>query len=470
MLATIIRKEFVECWRDGRVRLAAVALLALLGGALLHGRAQTRALAAERAAAAAATRADWLAQPAKNPHSAAHYGVYAFKPRATLATLDDGVDPYAGVLAWLEAHKRNEFAYRPAQDATGAQRAGTLTAATTLQVLVPLLIVVLAAGAVAGERESGTLRQLLALGVPARTLGTGKALGTVAALGVVLVPATLLGVAAIVGLGGDTAHDLPRAGVLVLAYLLYFTAWIGIVLAISAIAPTVRVALASALGVWMLGTVLAPRLVTEVARTLHPTPTAAAFAEAVRTDLERGFDGHAGQAEAMQAFERRILAQYRVDSVAQLPVSFAGLALEEGERVGNLVYDRHHGRLWDGFAAQDRVRTWSGLLAPVQAIRALSMGLAGTDVMHHRAFAEAAEAYRRRLVTAMNGDMTQHAVGTDYDYKATPALWASVGAFAYEAPSLASVLGAQRDGIVVLALWALVGAGLAVAAVARVRP
>jgi ABC-2 type transport system permease protein len=470
MLATIIRKEFTEMWRDGRVRSAAIALLALLTGALLYGRAQTRALAAERTAAAQAARADWLAQPAKNPHSAAHYGIYAFKPRATLATLDDGVDPYAGMLTWLEAHKRNEFAYRPAQDATGAQRAGALTAATTLQLLVPLLIVVLAAGSFAGEREAGTLRQLLALGVPARTLGAGKALGTAAALGVVLVPAAVLGVLAIVGLGGDVAHDLPRVAVLVGAYLLYFLAWLGVVLAISARAETTRVALAGALGVWMLTTVLAPRVVTELARALHPTPSAATFAAAMRTDLEKGFDGHAGQVEAMRAFERRVLAQYRVDSVSQLPVSFAGLALEEDERVSSVVYDRHHGRLWNGYAAQDRVRAWSALVAPVLAVRALSMGLAGTDVAHHRAFADSAEAYRRRLVGAMNRDMARNAVGVDYEYEATPALWASIGAFDFEAPPLGATLAVHREALGLLGWWGLVGVLLVAGAAARVRP
>lgn len=470
MLATIVRKEFTEQWRDGRVRLAAIALLALLTGALVLGRQSTRTLAAERTAAAAATRADWLAQPAKNPHSAAHYGIYAFKPRATLATLDDGVDPYAGVLTWLEAHKRNEFAYRPAQDATGAQRAGTLTAAMTLQLLVPLLIVVLAAGAIAGERDTGTLRQLLALGVPARTLGAGKMLGTAAALGVILVPAAVLGAAAIVGLGGDAAYDLPRAAVLAGCYLLYFISWLALVLVVSARAPSARTALAVSLGVWMLVTVLAPRLVTELARAVAPTPTASAFAKAVRDDLEKGFDGHAGQAESMKAFERRILAQYRVDSVAQLPVSFAGLALDEGERLGNVVYDRHFARLWSGFATQERVRALSGVVAPVLALRALSMGLAGTDVAHHRAFADAAERYRRTLVAAMNGDMTRHAVGEDFDYKADPALWAAVGPFTYEAPSLGATLGEHREALVILGGWALVATLGAIAAVARVRP
>ena len=71
----------------------------------------------------------WLGQTKKNPHSAAHYGVYAFKPKSPLAIVDTGIDPYMGVAVWLEAHKQNEFKYRPAQDRTAVGRFGEMTAA-----------------------------------------------------------------------------------------------------------------------------------------------------------------------------------------------------------------------------------------------------------------------------------------------------------------------------------------------------
>jgi ABC-2 type transport system permease protein len=48
---------------------------------------------------------------------------------------------------------------------------GELTGATVLQLLVPLLIVMLSFDALAGERESGTLRQLMSLGVRAGCAG-----------------------------------------------------------------------------------------------------------------------------------------------------------------------------------------------------------------------------------------------------------------------------------------------------------
>jgi ABC-2 type transport system permease protein len=48
---------------------------------------------------------------------------------------------------------------------TSLQRFSPLSMAFGLQILVPLLIVLLAFSAFTGERERGTLRQLLSIGV-----------------------------------------------------------------------------------------------------------------------------------------------------------------------------------------------------------------------------------------------------------------------------------------------------------------
>ena len=75
------------------------------------------------------------------------------------------------------------------------QRFGELTAAAVLQLLLPLLIILLGFSTFAGERESGTLRQVLSLGVDRHDL----------ALGLLLVPAVLLGAAALTAAEADSA-------------------------------------------------------------------------------------------------------------------------------------------------------------------------------------------------------------------------------------------------------------------------
>jgi ABC-2 type transport system permease protein len=207
-----------------------------------------------------ATRAQWLNQPAKNPHSAAHYGMYAFKPKSRLSIIDTGIDPYVGVSAWLEAHKQNEFAYRPAQDGTSAQRFGELTAAEGMLVLVPLFIVLVTFAAFSGEREQGTLRQLLSLGVRRRDLLAGKAAGTAAALAVVIVPVTIAGVMALSLTSdfGSPLRDASRAALLGVTYLTYFAIVVAIALGVSARVRSSRLALVTLLSLWFVNTLMAP--------------------------------------------------------------------------------------------------------------------------------------------------------------------------------------------------------------------
>ncbi|MDT1893904.1 ABC transporter permease subunit, partial [Acinetobacter baumannii] len=68
-------------------------------------------------------------------------------------------------------------------------RFGQLTPAFVLQVLAPLLLVFFGHAGVARERESGTLRILLAQGVRSRQLVLGKFLALAGFAGLALAPA-----------------------------------------------------------------------------------------------------------------------------------------------------------------------------------------------------------------------------------------------------------------------------------------
>jgi ABC-2 type transport system permease protein len=137
MITRIAKKEFTEMLRDGRFRWLSIVVLGLLASALVMGWRHQSDVSEQHALARRGTRDHWLRQGEKNPHSSAHYGIYAFKPAMSLAAIDPGVDPYVGVSAWLEAHRQNQLEFRPAQDATAVQRFGELTAATVLQLLIP---------------------------------------------------------------------------------------------------------------------------------------------------------------------------------------------------------------------------------------------------------------------------------------------------------------------------------------------
>jgi ABC-2 type transport system permease protein len=468
MIATIARKELVDMTRDGRFRLAAAAVALLLAAALAAGWRHWRDVSALHAAAQRVTREHWLRQPPKNAHSAAHYGVYAFKPEAPLSFVDQGVDSYVGVLAYLEAHRQNDFRYRPAQDATAAARFGEWTAAAVLQLLVPLVIVGLAFGAFAGERDQGTLRQLLALGVPPGWLALGKALGTAGALALLLVPAALAGALALVLLSGEPGDLAARVAALAGGYLAYFAVFVALMLALSARARSARAALVGGLAFWVATALVAPRVAADVARARHPAPGAFAFNAALERELAANPEGMSAE-QRTTAFRDSVLRAYHVTSVDSLPVNFAGLRLAEGERHGDRVFDRAYGSLFATYGAQDAVRTALAVAAPLVAVQGLTSGLAGTDLAQHRDFQEAAERYRRRLVGRMN-DALAHAPRTaaGLPVDADSATWASVPAFAYSAPGAGWVLRRHAADAAALALWVGAAAALLAGSLRRV--
>ena len=465
MVRIIARKEMLEMSRDGRFQAAATTVFLLLVGALLLGWHHQAQVATQHESARQATRKQWLQQGEKNPHSAAHYGVYAFKPKSPLALVDRGVDPYVGVAAWLEAHRQNEFKFKPAQDSTALARLGELTASTVLQLLLPLLIILLTFPVFASERETGTLRQLLSLGVRPADLAAGKALGVVGSLSLICIPAALIGVAALsFSSPSYGSNDIAARGTwLVFVYLLYFGIFLVVSLAVSAIAANARQALLVLLAFWLVNGVVVPKLVTGIARTIYPAPSAAEWSESIQGDLQRDSE------KRLQDLRTKLLAQYRSDTVDKLPVNFAALATQDGEEHGNAVFDEHYGRLWKLYEQQYRVHRTGALVTPMLAMNSLSMGLAGTDFAHHADFTRAAEAHRRSLNRQMNLEIAYNQKDPGAVYIRGRDLWSQVRELDYAPPPISEVLKAQTSTLMILLVWFLAGCGAAVASVRSMR-
>jgi ABC-2 type transport system permease protein len=445
----------MEIVRDGRFRLAALIVLGLLAASLGAGWTHYREVKRQHDDARSETRQQWLTQPPKNPHTAAHYGVYAFKPKLLPSLIDPGVDAFTGVAAFLEPHRQNEFKFKPAQDATVVQRLGLLTAASVLQLYVPLLIILLTFGALAGERESGTLRQTMSLGVPPSGLVWGKALGVTAILTLLLAPAALIGAAALLTAAdeGALAAGAWRLLLMAAAYLLYYAALTCVCLTVSALSQSSRSALLTLLTFWMVNSLVAPRVATDLAMRVYPTPSAQEFAMSLEREIESGVDGHSSAGARAEELRKRVLQQYGRSRIEDLPVSFAGLLLEANEEYTTEVYGRHFDALRQQFGRQAQLRQWLGLLAPMLSLRSLSAGLAGSDLAQHLDFAAAAESYRRKFVELNNRDMILNAGSAGYGYVAAPDLWQRVPDFSYAAPGIFAVLRQQTVGVVALWLW-----------------
>jgi ABC-2 type transport system permease protein len=465
VVVRIARKELTEMVRDGRFVLASAVVLVLLLASLAGGWKHYANLRAQHEAAQRSERVGWLAQTPKNPHQGAHYGVYAFKPANLLSTIDTGVDEYVGMSVYLEAHKQNEFKFRPAQDAsTPSQRFGELTAAAVLQGLVPLLITLLTFSSFAGEREQGTLRQALSLGVDPRELAMGKALGIATGLGAVLVPAAVVGALVLTLTTRDVllAADFSRVAALASSYLAYFLVCLAVSLTVSARSASSRVALTVLLVFWMVNGVVAVRGMADAAGYLHPTPSEVEF----DTDLQRALADTDSLNQNLDRIRLALFDQYHVQSLDALPINFRAISLQEAEEHGYQVFERHFGRVFDNFERQNTAYQWGAVAAPLLAVQSLSMALAGTDFAHHRDFAVAAENYRRRIIRTMNDDILVHPVKTGEDYLAGADLWRKVPAFQYKQPGIVWALRHVVPSLLILALW-LVAGGFAVTLAVR---
>jgi ABC-2 type transport system permease protein len=474
MIYKIAQKEFTEMWRDGRFRFVGAFVLILLAATLLAGWTHYKKATEEQAAARATDEQQWQSQGARNPHSAAHFGKYAFKPRTPVSLLDNGVNSYLGVAVWLEAHYQNPFRYRPAEDSTVVQRFGELTAVIVLQLLIPLFIILLAFPAFAGERESGTLRQLLSLGVDRKTLAFGKALGISGALMALLIPAAIIGTAALAlaasGSSGDgVSSSFGRFAVMVVSYLLYFTIFLAVSLAASAYFKTAQMALLVLFGFWIFNGLFVPRVAADIAQKVYPAVSSTEFWENTSKDLKEGIDGHDPQNKRTEEAKKQLLAQYNVEKIEDLPINFSGWSLNQGEEYAARVYDKHYSALWQTFENQNRFYNLSSIFAPVLAVKSVSMNMAGTDFAHHRHFATEAEEYRRVINRILNEDYMNNSRTGDTNYVADDTLWSSMPQFQYELPGTAWALQTQVLPLVMLLLWTLLAIALAIFAVKRVR-
>ncbi len=461
------RGEWTLLRRERRLWIALCAVAVLLLVALFATAAEQRRQFDEKRAVAAAERARWLAQDAKDPHSAAHYSIYAFKPPSPLAMLDPGIEPFVGQALWLEAHHRNDMLYRPQADASRLQRAGLANPTSILTALMPLLAFLLAFAAVAGERERGTWRLALGAARYPATLVLAKALAIcgllVATLVLPLVAATLA-IAASRGL--LDADVLLRLGAWSTAMTLYAGIFTAIGLCLSLASRNVRMALGTLFAVWMLLALVAPRWAGEIASRAVPLPST----QSVRHEIQSEAPAY-WLDDVAQARRGELLKRYGVSREEDLPVDLRGAELDAAERHSHAVFDRVLGGFHDRVVAQDRRYAALGALSPSVAMVSVSQAAAATDFVHHRDFIDAAEHYRRALVNRMNAEvMRLRPEAADERHLVGAELWAQIPDFSYRIQTYPQIAAYASPAWLALAVWSLLALVALLWMARRARP
>lgn len=459
----ILAKDLRELRRDRRLVVMAVLVLALGLTGILTSFQQVTAYEADRAAALGLDRRTWEGQGKRNPHSAAHFAKWALRPLNGGALLDPGISSHAGSAIWMEAHSQNPARARPAEDRAQPLMVGEFSTAWVLQVLMPLMIAVIAASALARERERGTLRLLLASGASAGSTLRGKlaSVGTVSAAiaGGLLLP----GLASALAIGGARFHHLI---LWTLGHGIFLAIVVLVAVGVSARARSAGRALLVLVGLWLFAIILVPRAAVSAVEVAAPTPSPAAFWSGIEAAMQERPDPFG---DGLEEFGQAMARQYGVARVADLPVDFGGLQLEESERQGNIVFDRFYGELFALYMHQRELMRWSNLLSPLPAIQNVSTALAGTDLMHQIAFQQQAETHRRAMVTQLNTDLIANGREAGWDYAADADFWRSVGDFGFVPPSNRNVLRAIWPDALILLGWLALAALFAASSAKQLR-
>lgn len=450
-LRLIVRQQWMSLARERRLRLLGLMVLALSALALFDAALDARRLETARIHDTVAEEAVWEAQGEANPHGAAHFGRFVYKPAAPLAVLDPGVTAHLGSTLKLEGHVQNASRFRATDGGAALSRFGGFSPAFALQVLVPLTIVFAAFGVFSGERARQLAWQEIGAGATPWQLMLGRFAAYAAVLLLLL---ALVGVlAALATIPAWSAAHFAALGLMLAAHGLYWTAFLGVTLAISAWSASSRAALFGALAFWILTAVLAPMLAPMLAEARHPTPSAEAFEAAVTDEVMKGPDGHSPRDVRFAEFEKATLARYGVRHIDELPINYAGLLFEHGEKATADIYNRHVDRLYDGYAAQARLALAGSAFSPLLALRPLSSSLARTDMEAHRHFLAQAERYRYETVQALNRDIKLNRKPQMREYASDVAAITRGIAFAPQPLALGELLPRTTVPFAALAAW-----------------
>lgn len=469
----LIAMDELRLIRRNRVAVVAfVLLVALTLAAVVTSWNQQRNIAELRARHQQAAESAFDAQPDRHPHRVVHYGHFIFRTLGPLAAFDPGVDAFTGSSMFLEGHRQNTANFGDVRQSSLLVRFGQLTPAFVLQAVAPLLLIFLGYGAIARERERGTLRPLMLQGASRGTIVAGK----LAALGLVGLLAGLPAMLGFVLIAGQPGALAAPMGVIALGYAAYLALWTVLILLVSMLVQRSRDALLALLALWAFTVILLPRIAPDAARAAYPLANRLQTDIAIARDLRAMGDSHNPDDPHFVRFKQAVLDRYDVSRVEDLPVNYKGLLGMEGERLTSELFDRYASENNETQGRQNSLVRTIGVLSPTIALRSLSMAAAGTDFVGHRRFLDQAEAFRYDLVQRLNRlqmEKVSYANDTagdpDADRRKRVAAmnWQKMPDFAFQQPSGTTLAVAALPGLAIVTGWLMLAIVLLVLATRR---
>lgn len=465
-LATVLRHDLRTITRSVRYRVVFAVALVLASLASMSGARRYLREVSERESLLAAAEQEWLSQDPKAPHPANHFGRWVIKPIEPLSIFDRGVEDFVGQRIVLDAHVKTPLVGAVSEEDPLRALLGGFDLSFVVAVLFPLLAIFVSYDTICGEKERGTLRQVLAS--PATRLQVF--LGKLGALALVVLAcfgtATVLGfvIPLCLGVRFDRGAAGQMAGLLG-ATLAYLGVFLGASVAVSASSARSSRALAVSLGFWLCSVFLVPRVAALVAATVHPaSPLLSLHQE--QQDLSRDLAVHRA------ARYRSVLEEIRKQH-PEIPEDFGtqghnghhasadpswtidptGVFISEANAILNQRRDQAIAR---SSAAGRRQQALAGAIAQVSPTVLVLMTwsrLALTDSFHHQWFKSAVDDCFLRFGAYFN-HLWAHNVKQLSDFSAAPR-------FVYQREPYAVAVRRARMPFVALMVLAVAVTGIA---------
>ena len=400
-------------------------------------------------------RGQWDDMDPTNPHSAAHFGTYVFKPTSILSSIDDGINSVTGVVLRLEGHKQNDISYSESSQSLFISKFGKFKPSLLLQLRIPLFLILLSYNTYISEESSSRMKLLLIQRKSIKNILLGK-IFSVLSLGLILLMITIL-TQVIFSYELLKLDDIFRLFLMISSYMLYYFVLVSLTILISLKLKNSTTTLSFILIIWFFWTIFLPKLTWNVADKISPLTTRYELKKRMSEDRLMGIDGHNPFDQRKKELEDEVLNKYQVDSLSQLPINFAGIIMQADEEYGNIVWDKHYGSLYEKLENQKKYLQLSGLINPFKSLQNLSMASSGTDLYHHINFLKKAENYRRYFIKTLNDEYAYGGSKTgERGWKSSNEFFRSIKDFDYTGTKLYTLLKYYLLDLFFLILWATI--------------
>lgn len=397
-------------------------------------------------------RKQWDDMDPSNPHRAAHFGSYAFKPATVLNSIDEGINSVTGNVLRLEGHVQNDVMFSESSQSLLISSFGKLKPSLLFQFIIPLFLIFLSFNSYTRERETGRLKMIIIQGMSLRKILFSKII-SIWLVGVLLLFITIF-MQLIFNADNLNLDMFLRLLLLLLSYGIYYLVLINLTILFSVIFKNSTGALSLIIVMWVIWTVFFPKIIGNTVEKISPLPTRVDFQHAMTEDRSKGIDGHNPSGARQQELEKAILEEYNVNNISELPINFTGIVMQADEEYGNKVWDKHFGNLYSQLQKQKKYYQISGVLNPFASLQSLSMGISGTDMFYHLDFLSQAEKYRRVFIRTLNDEYAYGGSLTgDRGWKASSTFFQSIKDFEYVFPKFTTFWTQYLIDIINLFFW-----------------